>query len=58
MCKRRASVTVDHVTNKARGGTDEDANLQGLCGTCHTEKTLREAGEARFIAKNTRRRRR
>ena len=33
---------VDHITPKARGGTDEDDNLQSLCAPCHSAKTARE----------------
>lgn len=35
---------VDHKINKAQGGTDDEANLQAICRTCHRAKT---AGEAR-----------
>jgi len=34
--------TVDHIIPKARGGTDEDSNLQALCWPCHKVKTARE----------------
>jgi len=37
-----ASFQVDHKLALADGGTDDPANLQALCGTCHAEKTLRE----------------
>lgn len=47
-CKRKglitAAVEVDHIRNKARGGTDDDANLESICSECHEAKTLREAG--------------
>ncbi|RJF99027.1 HNH endonuclease [Noviherbaspirillum saxi] len=33
---------VDHVLNRARGGTDDDSNLQSICGDCHKIKTARE----------------
>lgn len=33
---------VDHITPKARGGRDTRANLQSLCKTCHSRKTLIE----------------
>jgi len=35
---------VDHVTPKAKGGTDEDGNLQAICSPCHKNKTTRETG--------------
>jgi 5-methylcytosine-specific restriction protein A len=36
---------VDHRIPLAKGGTDEDANLQWLCKTpCHADKTVRENG--------------
>ena len=34
--------TVDHIVPRARGGTDDLANLQPLCNTCHDAKTDRE----------------
>ena len=33
---------VDHVTPLEEGGTDEDANLQTLCHSCHGTKTRAE----------------
>jgi 5-methylcytosine-specific restriction protein A len=33
---------VDHIINKARGGTDDDSNLQAICDDCHKAKTARE----------------
>ena len=33
---------VDHIIPKRSGGTNERANLQGLCGSCHSSKTVRE----------------
>ncbi|AXG42238.1 MULTISPECIES: HNH endonuclease [Photorhabdus] len=45
-CKRgkRAvtATTVDHIIPKARGGTDDDSNLQSLCWSCHRRKTATE----------------
>lgn len=37
---------VDHVKPKAKGGTDDDDNLQAICHPCHVEKTQAEAAEA------------
>ena len=33
---------VDHIVNKAHGGTDELSNLQSLCRQCHKAKTSRK----------------
>ncbi|WP_040642633.1 HNH endonuclease [Psychrobacter aquaticus] len=33
---------VDHIINKANGGTDELKNLQSLCKKCHRTKTANE----------------
>ena len=35
---------VDHITPLAKGGTDEDDNLQLLCLACHEKKTRIENG--------------
>lgn len=46
-CLRVYRVTVatqvDHITPKARGGTDEPANLQAICDACHRSKTSSES---------------
>lgn len=34
---------VDHIVNVARGGSDDDSNLQALCKLCHKAKTARES---------------
>jgi 5-methylcytosine-specific restriction protein A len=45
---RTTSATeVDHITPKAKGGTDDDDNLQAICADHHREKTAREAAEAK-----------
>ena len=48
-CLRRGIITeakeVDHILNKARGGTDADSNLEAICVPCHRKKTLRERNE-------------
>ena len=36
---------VDHIIPKAKGGADDDDNLQAICGPCHDAKTAREADE-------------
>lgn len=47
-CMRRGHVTpncntVDHIVNQAKGGGDNDENLQTICKTCHTAKTAAES---------------
>jgi 5-methylcytosine-specific restriction protein A len=54
-CGRRVSVTVDHVTPKSLGGTDDPSNLRGLCGTCHKAKSSAEGHAARREADRVRR---
>lgn len=34
---------VDHITPKAKGGTDADDNLEAICGPCHDAKSMQEA---------------
>lgn len=38
---------VDHITPRHLGGTDDPTNLAPLCRTCHQQKTLTEAANAR-----------
>ena len=40
---------VDHIVNKAAGGTDGESNLQGICDPCHQTKTRAEALAARRV---------
>lgn len=47
-CLRRGHTTpncntVDHIVNRARGGTDDRRNLQTICPDCHTRKTQAES---------------
>jgi len=35
---------VDHITSKAKGGADTSDNLQSLCHSCHSTKTVIEDG--------------
>lgn len=37
---------VDHIIPKAKGGADDERNLQAICTDCHASKTTREAAEA------------
>lgn len=50
-CRRlgrvRVAREVDHIVPKARGGTDDDDNLQAINRDCHKAKTLRERGASR-----------
>lgn len=45
-CLRQGVATqgkdVDHITPKARGGSDEESNLEFLCAPCHATKTALE----------------
>lgn len=34
---------VDHIIPKSQGGTDDEANLEAICNSCHKEKTQRES---------------
>ena len=47
-CRSKGRVTVarecDHITPKAKGGTDAMSNLQMLCRECHTAKTAQDEG--------------
>lgn len=47
-CKRKGRIKagneVDHIVPKAKGGTDDEGNLQVTCRDCHRDKTIREAG--------------
>ena len=55
-CKRQGRITalcakpydhaVDHITPRAKGGTDDPDNLESLCGDCHDRKSAEEAAEA------------
>ena len=45
-CERQGIATpateVDHITPKAKDGTDEHDNLQSICQSCHRAKTKAE----------------
>jgi 5-methylcytosine-specific restriction protein A len=42
-CRIKGYITlateVDHIVAKALGGTDDEANLQAICRSCHAKKT-------------------
>ena len=44
-----AAHAVDHITPKAKGGTDDLANLQAICRRCHLDKTLRDNGKRKRV---------
>lgn len=45
-CDRLTAATqVDHIINKASGGTDDETNLQSICDDCHEQKTITERGD-------------
>ena len=50
-CKLAGRITpardVDHVINKAAGGTDDPGNLQALCKPCHDGAKQRQDNAAR-----------
>lgn len=41
------ATAVDHIINKAAGGTDELSNLQSICEACHAEKTAAEGNDGK-----------
>jgi 5-methylcytosine-specific restriction protein A len=43
ICRRRLASVRDHIRPVAEGGTEEPANIQGLCSTCNRIKTAQEA---------------
>ena len=38
------ATSLDHILPRSQGGTDDASNLQGLCATCHTTKTITDRG--------------
>lgn len=50
-CKREGRLQlaeqVDHIRELADGGTDDDSNLEALCGDCHKAKTARSQAARR-----------
>jgi 5-methylcytosine-specific restriction protein A len=46
-CKCPAPSTIcDHIVPLFEGGTDDRTNLQGMCNTCHNEKTAAESARS------------
>lgn len=42
----RVATQVDHVVPAWRGGSEDDSNLQSVCGPCHRSKTASDAARA------------
>jgi 5-methylcytosine-specific restriction endonuclease McrA len=49
LCGSKDRVSVDHITPRSQGGSDNDSNLRTLCHSCHALKTHHEsmAGRSR-----------
>ncbi len=41
---------LDHIIPLFKGGSDEPENFQGLCGSCHKDKTAKDLGRRRRSA--------
>jgi 5-methylcytosine-specific restriction endonuclease McrA len=52
ICRRMPATTVDHITPRSAGGTDDPANLRGVCKPCHAEKTKRESAAGRRASRS------
>lgn len=48
-CRRASRITaaeaVDHIIPKAKGGSDELANLEAICTPCHRDKSMADQGK-------------
>ncbi len=51
VCQRagrvRLATDLDHIVALVNGGSNDDANLQGLCAPCHIDKTAKDLGFTR-----------
>lgn len=45
-----ASTVPDHIVALVNGGTDDDSNIQCLCGPCHEAKTRTDLGQRQRAA--------
>lgn len=46
------SLTLDHIINRAEGGTDDRTNAQWLCSPCHDRKTAQERARGQQRRRN------
>jgi 5-methylcytosine-specific restriction protein A len=44
VCQRESAAHVDHRVSLADGGTHDVVNLQSLCHSCHSKKTVAQDG--------------
>lgn len=44
ICGTVGQMHLDHRIPRSRGGTDDPGNLQLLCASCHSKKTVRQDG--------------
>jgi 5-methylcytosine-specific restriction enzyme A len=49
MCKSVTKLQIDHIRPLANGGTNDLSNLQGLCKTCHREKSQDERANCEYL---------
>ena len=47
--RAQAAIEVDHVVSKARGGSNDESNLQAICCACHVLKTIKERRRANVV---------
>ena len=44
-CGSDSDLTIDHITPRSRGGSDEESNLQTMCRSCNSAKGARPLEE-------------
>ena len=42
------ATTADHIVRRKAGGSDDDDNLQSMCGHCHQVKRARESRDSKI----------